>query len=140
MKEVIEPAVNGTLSVLNSAHHSGRVKRIVQASSIAALFHHSKFEYGITINENSWNSIDLTEGMSGIAAYFASRAFAEKTAWVFSDREKPKFDVVSLCFPTLHGPQIIEPDSLQSVVLNNQMFCQLIDSSSPLTKTPYNCY
>lgn len=43
---------------------------------------------------------------SAVVAYRGSKKFAELAAWEFIEKEKPKFDIVTLCPPMTFGPVV----------------------------------
>ncbi len=73
--ELIVPAREGTLRVLNAAAEAG-VQRVVLTSSIAALVHGHPRDGSKTFNENDWSS---TNG--DIEPYPKSKTLAECAAW-----------------------------------------------------------
>jgi len=111
--EFIEPAVKGTLGVLQSALKYGTdVKRIVVTSSCAAVLEippsPRKF------SELDWNQQALKEveekGRNALVMnkYRASKTLAEKSAWEFVDENKASigWDLVVLNPPYVFGPVI----------------------------------
>jgi nucleoside-diphosphate-sugar epimerase len=128
-KELIEPAVNGTLTILNSVrkfNEDGKVDRVAITSSFAAVFGSSD----ATITENTWNPITLEQGYEGPRpGYYASKTFAEKFAWEFVEKNKPNFEITTICLPMVFGPQI-NPVTYDSVNTTLQHFTKLIDSKS----------
>lgn len=76
-KELIKPAVDGTLSVLKSVvKKNPSCKRIVLTSSVAAIC--DAPDHGKVFTEDDWN----TTYKSG--AYYKSKALAERAAWQFA--------------------------------------------------------
>ncbi|KIW20290.1 hypothetical protein PV08_00865 [Exophiala spinifera] len=108
-KDVVLPAIQGVKSVLHAAAREPSVKRIVITSSFAAVIDDGRKEATkFTYTGRDWNpqsydeSIDPTT--SPEMAYRGSKKFAELEAWNFIDREKPTFDIVTLCPPMVFGP------------------------------------
>ena len=54
--ELIEPALKGTLNVLNSVAKASSVKRVVLTSSMAAVSYNTKPQTPQTIVDESWFS------------------------------------------------------------------------------------
>ncbi len=84
--ELVDPAVNGTRTVLNSANNIESVTRVVLTSSCAAIYGHSsettKAPTG-KLTEAEWNpSSSLTEN-----PYSYSKTLAEKAAWEMADAQ-----------------------------------------------------
>jgi len=108
-KEIVEPAVNGTLHAMNAAIEA-KVKRIVVTSSGGAMFHFP-VEPGYVFSDKDWNSgSNLTTN-----AYFHSKRLAEEAAWDIyrkSDPHKVELAVVNPLFVV--GPT-------QSPILNTSL-------------------
>ncbi|KAJ3091206.1 methylglyoxal reductase (NADPH-dependent) gre2 [Physocladia obscura] len=110
--DLVDPALNGVLSLLRSCAKSS-VKRVVITSSIGAL-------RCVTptlpegLSEVDWNlaSIntfrELGPETPAPVAYHASKTLAEKAAWDFVQSTNPTFDLVVINPPIIFGP-IIHP-------------------------------
>jgi nucleoside-diphosphate-sugar epimerase len=59
--EMIDPAVRGTLNVLQSCKKSGTVKRVVITSSSAAVRFRADVEPEQLLDESSWSDLDICE-------------------------------------------------------------------------------
>ncbi|KAF2669921.1 NAD(P)-binding protein [Microthyrium microscopicum] len=115
-KFLIDPAVQGTLGVMKSAHELGgsKLKRFVLLSSgVAAL---DSFEdtskAGKDYTEANWNPVTAEyaiENNDTVSGYNASKKLAEEAAWKFMEENKPAFDL------TVLNPQIIIGPMLQPV-------------------------
>ncbi|KAF8629728.1 hypothetical protein AX15_003306 [Amanita polypyramis BW_CC] len=110
-KELIEPAVNGTIGILKSAlKNAPNVKRIIVLSSIAAVYHTAAEP--LVFNENDWNdqSVELCEQQGRNAdprkKYQASKTLAEKAAWkLYREHEKEvNWDLSVINPPFVFGP------------------------------------
>ncbi|KAF8342424.1 D-lactaldehyde dehydrogenase [Amanita rubescens] len=118
-KELIEPAVNGTVGILKSAMKNAydSVKRITVLSSCVAVMRDSVTD-PLVLNENDWNdpSIEACERLGRNAPppkkYQASKTLAEKAAWtIYRKNEKNvKWDLVVINPPFVFGP-ILHPCS-----------------------------
>jgi len=76
IKEIIEPAINGTLNVLKSAESSG-VRRVVLTASVAAI---TGWEAPSGLyTEEQWNETSVADR----SAYPRSKTLAEQAAWEF---------------------------------------------------------
>ncbi|KAL5974954.1 hypothetical protein ACLOJK_031630 [Asimina triloba] len=98
-KELIEPAVQGTLNVLKAASTCG-VDRVVVTSSVNAFTPSPKWPTDAIKDESCWTDEDYCRE-NGIW-YPLSKTLAEKAAWQFS-REKG-LDVVVINSGTAMGP------------------------------------
>ena len=104
--EMIKPAVDGTLAVMEACKASKTLKRIVVTSSIAAVSNLSKDKRPsekCTMDESYWSEPDRPEGLS---AYAKSKTLAERAAWDFhkSLSEDEKFELVTICPSAVMGP------------------------------------
>ncbi|KAI0716154.1 NAD(P)-binding protein [Cerioporus squamosus] len=124
---VIDPAVKGTLSILNSAlKHRTTVRRVVILSSAAAIFNPPRPEDAGTrvLDERDWNEHSPKEVQekggkaSGVDIYRTSKTLAERAAWKFYEDAKAKggleWDLVTLNPPYVYGPIIHEVPTLES--------------------------
>ncbi|KAK2047189.1 NAD dependent epimerase/dehydratase [Colletotrichum somersetense] len=96
----IQPAVRGTLGMLEAAKRAGTVRRVVITSSIAALASVDQME-GLERRATPVRPDDRTGFRpepyeSEFAAYAASKVAALKGAEAWIERERPRFEVVHL--------------------------------------------
>ena len=85
------------------------MKRVVLTSSFASVIDiNKKPGPGFTYTGKDWNPLTYAEAAapetSAVVAYRGSKLFAEKEAWDFIEREKPSFDLATLCPPMTFGP------------------------------------
>lgn len=103
VKEMLEPAYNGTTNMLKAAAATPSVKRLVITSSFASMLDMSKgMNVGKTYNDDDWNPATWEEASKSddkSFVYCASKAIAEKAAWDFVAKEKPQFALTTLCPP-----------------------------------------
>lgn len=131
--ELIKPAVEGTLGVLQSAlRHGTQVKRVVITSSGAAVQ-----EFGVAperrvYSEADWNRKSIREvetkgeGADQLEKYCASKTLAELAAWEFFEEQKKKgylsFDIVTLVPPYVFGPWLQEVKDPSALNMPNNFF------------------
>ncbi|KAF5534142.1 dihydroflavonol-4-reductase [Fusarium phyllophilum] len=101
-KELVIPAINGVNSILKAAATSPKVKRVVITSSFASVLDAGrKAPPYFTYTGDGWNPLSYKEsidpGTGAVVAYRGSKKFAEVKAWDFIAKEKPSFDLVTLC-------------------------------------------
>ncbi|KAJ3013999.1 methylglyoxal reductase (NADPH-dependent) gre2 [Thoreauomyces humboldtii] len=118
-RDYIDPARKGTLSVLEAAHKSPSVRRVVITSSVAAMVRPRDAPGAIhsphTYTEADWNdwALALVEkhgnDAPGNPIYPASKAEAERAAWKFVEEHKPSFVVTTICPSFVFGPVITRP-------------------------------
>jgi nucleoside-diphosphate-sugar epimerase len=98
----IQPAVRGTIGMLEAANMCGTVRRVVITSSISAIAPTAELEGIVPRNRmrpvSPNDRLPIVEGPyhSEFAAYAASKIAALRHAEAWMDREGPAFDVVHL--------------------------------------------
>ncbi|CAM6099850.1 unnamed protein product [Calypogeia fissa] len=80
-KQLIDPAVKGTINLLEAAARAKSVQRVVLTSSIASLIYNSRPRLGAIVDESWWSDPEWCRerGMW----YPLSKTLAEKSAWDF---------------------------------------------------------
>jgi nucleoside-diphosphate-sugar epimerase len=114
---ILHAAVNGTLTILNSALKSAgpQLKTVVVTSSIAAIKTTNPPPYVLT--EKDWNEFALSEvarlgkETPGPIIYGASKTAAEKAFWKWRDDNKPSFTMTAINPVFVIGPQLVAPKS-----------------------------
>lgn len=135
-KDMLDPAVNGTVGVLQSIKkYAPSVKRVAITSSFAAMWNNSNKPTGSTYNEEDWNPVTWdtaldAENSAGQAGYRTSKALAEKAAWEFVKNEKPSFSLTSLNPVLIFGPVQANTSSLQSMNTSNVRFVEFITGAA----------
>ncbi|CAE6496714.1 unnamed protein product [Rhizoctonia solani] len=113
-QEFIRPALNGTLSVLESiGKHAPGVRRVVYTSSAAAIIDESK-PLGTFFTDDNWNELSVKEvekngRNAGKHKYRASKVLAERAAWSEAEKQD-RWDLVAIHPAVTLGP-IIHPIS-----------------------------
>ncbi|KAJ3049292.1 hypothetical protein HK097_009703 [Rhizophlyctis rosea] len=114
-KDVVNPAVQGTLSVFTAVQKDSqfRVRRIVVTSSFAAIWHTAP--KGYVYKDDDWNE-ESQPGQSTLHTYRASKTRAERAAWDFLKTHNPAY-TLSVIHPVfVLGPPIQPlPSGLQSL-------------------------
>lgn len=124
---LVNPAVNGTLSVLNSIKKNGtEVQRVVITSSYAAILDSTRTP-PVQYTEKDWNESSPANSkrdgnnQDSFDAYRASKTLAERAAWDFVAKEKPQWDLSTINPPLVLGPilhQVEAPEKLNTSVAN----------------------
>ncbi|GAA5899521.1 hypothetical protein JCM6882_001139 [Rhodosporidiobolus microsporus] len=134
-KDLINPAVQGTLGALRSAKKEGGVKRIVITSSFAAVVNPHDPVY--TFTEKDWNTFSPKQveekgaSVDPSQAYRASKTLAERAAWDFVEHEKPGFDIATVNPPLIFGPIIHQCESKEKLNTSvNNFYSFLLGSKS----------
>lgn len=116
-RDLIDPAVNGTLAVLNAAVANPSVKRVVLTSSFAAVTEEPEG----TFDERMWNersSVDRNP-------YYFSKTAAERSAWGFA-RSQSQFNLVVINPSVVLGPSLVP-----SVNTSNSLLVGLLRGQYP---------
>ncbi|TYH28638.1 hypothetical protein ES288_A02G159700v1 [Gossypium darwinii] len=102
-KELVRPAVQGTLNVLVAAR-SAKVRRVVLTSSISAMVPNPNWDPQTQgpFNESSWTDLEYCKARH--KWYPVSKTLAEKAAWEYA--EKHGLDVVAINPATCLGPML----------------------------------
>lgn len=132
-KDLLDPAVIGTTGILKSiAKSAPTVKRVVITSSFASIINADKGSWpDHTYSESDWNPITQEQAVEDAAkGYRASKTFAEKAAWEFVEKEKPKFELVTLCPPLVLGPIVHYLRSLDGLNTSNQRLRNIIQGKN----------
>lgn len=100
-RDLVDPAVKGSLSVLESAAATPSVKRIVLTSSFAAISDGPRRE---PYDESEWNESSSLDR----SPYAFSKTLAEKAAWDFMESEQRDFDLVVINPTGVIGPSVVD--------------------------------
>ncbi|KAF3911602.1 Dihydroflavonol-4-reductase [Arthrobotrys entomopaga] len=140
--DIINPAIEGTKSLLASITSSTSVKKLVFLSSFAAVVDESGKGIGPEVEYTSrdWNPITYEEGINardggnGLRlAYQASKTLSEREVWKWSETEIGKrYDVVSLCAPLVFGPVAYPIEKISELNSSNAELWFLTTGFSPL--------
>ncbi|MEI7824255.1 MAG: SDR family oxidoreductase [Chlorobiaceae bacterium] len=98
--DLVDPAVNGTETVLESCLKSGSVKRVIFTSSIAAITDEPDSRKVFT--EKDWNTMSSLDRNP----YHFSKTSAELAAWDFIMKKRPTFDLVAINPFMVIGPSL----------------------------------
>jgi dihydroflavonol-4-reductase len=118
-RDLVDPAVQGTLSMLRAAAVNPRVRRVVLTSSMAAV---TDSPDGRVLTDADWNTTSsLTRN-----PYYYSKTLAERAAWAFMEQEKPGFDLV-----VINPFLVIGPSLTAAVNTSPQTFVDMLKGSYP---------
>ena len=99
-RDLVDPAVNGTLAVLEACAKAPDVKRVVLTSSMAAVT--DEPDDARVLTEADWNEKSTLRRNP----YYLSKTLAERAAWTFMERERPAFDLVAMNPFVIMGPSL----------------------------------
>jgi nucleoside-diphosphate-sugar epimerase len=117
-KELVDPAVAGTRSVLESANRTLTVDRVVLTSSVVSIYGDAadlKHAEGDEFTEDDWNTTSsLTH-----QPYSYSKVAAEKVAWEIADAQD-RWDLVVINPGFVLGPSLTTNSDSYSLTLMRQ--------------------
>jgi nucleoside-diphosphate-sugar epimerase len=114
-RDLIDPAVNGTRNVLETANQTASVKRIVLTSSCAAIYTDAtecQKAPGGFLTEEIWN----TTASIDYQPYSYSKTLAEKEAWKMA-KNQSQWDLVTINPAMVMGPPL-NPEETTSESFN----------------------
>jgi nucleoside-diphosphate-sugar epimerase len=123
-RQMLTPALDGTLNILRAAAASSAVKRVIVTSSVAAArdivtpLGAAAPVHKQRIRETEWNPVTWEQGVASqdpYVVYSASKTLSERAAWDFMNREKPSFDLVTFCPPFFFGTSVSVPASAAEI-------------------------
>jgi len=122
-RDLIRPAVDGTLAAMEAALHN-KVKRIVITSSGAAVMNQKPKDKPA---DNTWNEKHFSDSSKGphIDAYSRSKSLAEEAAWKFKEENKHIHDIeVVVINPLLiFGPAFVGAGFTSGDIIT-QLICE----------------
>ncbi|GAA5978146.1 hypothetical protein JCM11641_006638 [Rhodosporidiobolus odoratus] len=133
VRDLLDPALKGTLSVLEAAKKESTVKNIVITSSLAAAQDPAKgLDPGFTRTSAVWSPFKWEEAAvtnQPHLVYLASKTFAEKAAWEFYEREKPAFTMSTIVPPIILGPSLQPLKSLDDLKVSASIIRRMVDAA-----------
>ncbi|GAA0776010.1 NAD-dependent epimerase/dehydratase family protein [Roseibium denhamense] len=118
-RDLIDPAVNGTRNVLETAASTPSVKRVVVTSSCVAIYTDAidcaKAPGGV-LTEEIWN----TTASLSYEPYSYSKTMAEKEAWKIAEKS-PGFRLVTINPSLVIGPALAKKPTSESFNIVRQM-------------------
>ncbi|CAE6426053.1 Putative NADPH-dependent methylglyoxal reductase GRP2 OS=Candida albicans (strain SC5314 / ATCC MYA-2876) GN=GRP2 PE=1 SV=2 [Rhizoctonia solani AG-1 IB] len=130
-KNILKPAIQGTTEILKSAkEHGPTIKRVIITSSFLALLTFTDPPNHV-YSEKDWSTATYEYAVNNPEmAYVASKPLAEKAAWEFIEREKPVFDLVTICPSMVFGPALQEVTSLDNLNFSSQQFYAIFNGQN----------
>lgn len=114
-KDILEPAIKITNSILFAARKVTTIRRVIITSSLSNVIRTE--DNSTIVNEDSWSGTESTHDYSRCnpyEAYIASKAIVEKNAWKFVETEKPSFDIITLLMTYVFGDVLVKNDNKPS--------------------------
>jgi nucleoside-diphosphate-sugar epimerase len=125
--DVIKPAVNGTIAVLEACVDS-TVKRVVTTSSCAAILDFSKGD--AEYDETHWPEISKST-----SAYVKSKILAEKASWDYIDILNEKEKTFDFC--TVNPGLVVGPLLVKSTGTSQTIISSLLEGKYPSCPCAY---
>ena len=119
-RDLVDPAVNGTVNVLTACRKASSVKSVVLTSSMAAITDEPSSDHVLT--ETDWN----VKSSLKRNPYYYSKVCAERAAWRFMQDHKPAFDLV-----VINPFMVIGPSVVPSLNTSNRLFVDLLKGTYP---------
>ncbi|CAN6371526.1 unnamed protein product [Urochloa humidicola] len=129
-KELLEPAVKGTLNVLRAARDSG-IGRVVLMSSKAAMVPNPDWPTEKVIDDDSWANVEILRRHQ--LWYSVSKTLAEKAAWDFAAREQ------GLQLVVINPGMVLGPFLTLSVNASLHWFLQLLEGQKMVMDLYMGC-
>ncbi|XVF10437.1 hypothetical protein REPUB_Repub07fG0182900 [Reevesia pubescens] len=100
-QEIVEAAISGVRSIVESCIQSQTVKRLIYTASVVAASPLTKdglINIKSCVNESCWTHVDvsLTHGLEYMRAYTISKTLTEKEALSYNENPDDKLEVVTL--------------------------------------------
>ena len=99
-KDLVDPALKGTLGFLESCHKAG-IEKVILTSSLAAIADHGV--KGKVFSEKDWN----THSSLKFLPYYYSKTLAERAAWDFAEKH-PEMKLVVINPVIVFGPSMVK--------------------------------
>ena len=99
-RDLLEPAVHATVSMMKACAAAPKLKRVVVTSSMAAITDEPDENH--TLTEDDWNTKSSLERNP----YYFSKVRAEKSAWEFVEKNRPDWDLVTINPFLVMGPSL----------------------------------
>lgn len=128
-RDLIDPALNGTRNVLESANRTETVKRVVLTSSCAAIYGDNKDAENApngVLTEDVWNTTSSMDHQT----YSYSKTLAEKAAWEITEKQD-RWDLVVINPSFVIGPAIAPQSTSESFSIITQLGDGTMKSGAP---------
>ncbi|KAI5957947.1 GRP2 [Candida theae] len=128
-KDLLNPAVEGTINALNAIKEYGKnVKRVVVTSSYAAVAGFADLATpGKEVNEDSWNPITREQALTNpFLGYIGSKKLAEKALWKYVEDNKPQWEITVVNPVFVFGPQAFEVKDKSKLNASNEVINSIL--------------
>ncbi|KAK1234319.1 methylglyoxal reductase (NADPH-dependent) gre2 [Marasmius sp. AFHP31] len=138
-KSQYHPAIEGTLSIMRSAHSVPSVKRFLYLGSMGSAVMGPQDPTQQVVTRDNWNTMipeavkNLDDPAIGFYIYLGSKIEGERAVWRFAEEEKPSFSVTAVLGAVSFGPI---PSVLSSPPRQDQSFGQVYDCFAAPPRVP----
>jgi len=115
MRELVQPALEGTRNVLGSVNRSTSVKRVVLTSSVAALYDNACDVGAAVQHQVQENDVNPNRDIHR-NTYAYSKTVAEQAAWDLQ-RQQQRWDLVTIHPGAIFGPSLSKRVDASSVAM-----------------------
>ncbi len=122
-EELVQPAKQGTLHILNAASKNGVKRVVITSSSGAVVYGKQKGEESGTYKEEDWTDIS---NKADTTPYFRSKTVAERAAWDYIQQDSSEMELTTVCPGAILGP-VLEEDFGTSA----NIVIKTLDGSTP---------
>ena len=119
-RDLVDPAVRGTRSMLEACARTPGISRVVLTSSMAAITGGPDTQHILT--EANWNTTSTLDRNP----YFLSKTMAEREAWTFMEERKPAWDLI-----VINPFLTIGPSLSPAINTSNKVIADLLNGVYP---------
>ncbi|KAJ0418746.1 hypothetical protein BJY00DRAFT_314660 [Aspergillus carlsbadensis] len=133
-QDLLKPAVQGTVSVLESALKVPSVKRVVITASVVSLVSLKPIPDGTVLRED--NEVDFTidkeslPSQSDLTQYHASKLASYKAVLDFQATQNPHFDIITIHPVYVFGRSLIQESAADLAGTNGLLFQALMTETN----------
>jgi dihydroflavonol-4-reductase len=119
-RDLVDPAVRGTRSMLEACAGTPGIARVVFTSSVAAITDEPDGRHVLT--EEDWN----TKSTLTRNPYYLSKTLAEREAWAFVDAQRPPWTLI-----VINPFMVIGPSLSKALNTSNKVIADLLNGAYP---------
>jgi dihydroflavonol-4-reductase len=119
-RDLVDPAVRGTRSMLEACAGTTGITRVILTSSMAAVTDEPDERRVLT--ENDWN----TKSTLTRNPYYLSKTLAEREAWAFVDAQRPAWKLI-----VINPFMVIGPSLSKALNTSNKVIADLLNGVYP---------
>lgn len=138
--DLVKPAIQGVVGILEASAKSPSVKRVVITSSTGAVIDPAKTKHTYTAQDFSpiTYAQAIDPASNGGVAYRGSKVAAEKAAWAFAAKPGLAFDLTVLCPGMIFGPYVNPHASPADFCLSGEVLWKALAGGPGAALPPLN--